>query len=484
MTTGFFVRRIAGAAVLALAAVALGGGPVRAKDDASGTLQLQGEGIDPWAVWSTHSYDKLPGSPAALDAYGRVLQPLDAAWSTWDAACSALPAPAIVSMQRMVLYGRGELVAVANDRPLDAKRGEHLRAVSLAWLDELAASGGPFAAQMAAGETVAVEIDWWPTRATAPRSECVLPVVASLVTTTDGGDVLLGLVYAYGEAGWAQRLEALAGEGTPVEDAAYVFPGALASTLGARTDLVLGGDGLHVVGDLEVRDDLDITSDGASVEGTIELGGDLVQDGVLTVDGTVEELEERPDLLDVIDIGEARALARASGTYFARDGAVFGDLPNRAVVFAEHDLVVDAWHQASAITLVSASGSIRIRGGGLQLTPARQGLLAFARQGRVEVELDASRVVGAIHAPRSDVRMRLEQVFYVGRLQGRSARIEGTDCHLTSGVPHLPTTSGGSIEEAVAEVMHRIQGALEPQDDLVDNVVSGTTTRIGGLLGR
>ncbi|MCA9316669.1 MAG: hypothetical protein KDB73_14385 [Planctomycetes bacterium] len=484
VTTGSLVRRLAGLAVLALAAVALGGGPVRAKDDAGATLQLEGAGIDPWAVWSTHSYDKLPGSPEAVDAYGRVLQPVDAAWTSWDAASQALPAPSSVSLQRMVMHGRGELVAVANDQPGDATRGQHLRALSLTWIDELAASGGAFATQMTAGEAVAFEVVWWPTHAIAPAGDSVLPVVASLVTSTDGGEVLLGLVYAYGSDGWAQRLEALAGEGTPVEDVSYVFPGALASTLGSRTDLVLGGEGLQVVGDLEITDDLDITSDGASIEGTIELGGDLVQDGVLTVDGTVDELDERIDVIDAINLSEARALARASGTYFSRDGTVFGTLPEGAVVFAERELIVDAWFQTANITMVSAYGNIRIRGGGLQLKPARQGLLAFARHGRVEVELDASRLVGAIHAPRSDIRMRLEQVHYVGRLQGRAARIEGQDCYLTNGVPRLPTTSGGSLEESVAAVLRVIDSAIETKNDPAGQAADGATKWVGGWFGR
>lgn len=455
MTTRSFVRRLAGLAALALVLVALGGAPVRAKG-----MSQQGMGsddpaaIDPWAVWSTHGYDKVGGGLPGVDAYGAHMQNIDPSWTSWDAAKLAQAPIGATALQQVVLPGPGVTALVPTDRMGDAARAEALRTMSLHWLADIQRDGGPFATQLASGAVAGLEFDWWPDSQPKPLSTTPLYTIAALTARYDASspEVLLGYVYAYSQLGFDVRRTALALQGIPLEAPVTVFSGDVITVTDRRLDLTMGGVGLLVDGNVCVRDDVIVTVPGATLRGDLTLGDELVQDGPLAIEGQVRV--GTPGTVGLpFSLSEARALAIAAGTYHAGDAFLLGNLPPNALVFAERDIRVDAWGVSAQVTLVSATGNITITGGGLSLTAKKDHVLALAFAGRVDVQVSDSVLTGWVAAPNSEVRVASTASRLVTRILAKHARLEGTGLTVTDGgavppsngpaVPELPPTPSG-----------------------------------------
>lgn len=288
------------------------------------------------------------------------------------------------------------------------------------------------------GAIAGLEVDWFfPGGAMAPSPDD-LDVVGELWGTDDVGEpVLHARVHAYDEAQYTQRvakIEAMLGHPMHTYD---VWAGDVLTSVGAAKDLQVFGaaNSFHgraaSAGDLRLIGPSNCSPDGLAAVGKIEV------EPSCTV-GSEEKLATLSVLAPAIGEKDARALAKASGTYSA--GSLFvspWSLPANGTVFAEGDIVVWSNGVERQWTLTSGSGDIIVLGSGNTIRPHTHSTAALAYDGSVVLLGGWNHLEGELMSVASPLYVLGNWNLLHGILVGEGLLIGGSGNVVTDGThPH------------------------------------------------
>lgn len=389
--------------------------------------------VDPWAAWTTKTYDNVYGGDESDDLYADAFTPPPTFVSGWDHVVNGLPQSPVVEGEELELVTHGMTGLLRSDAQGNGARSAELRALSSAWLSDALANGGPFKARVDAGLVAGVEFEWLHHgAATTTASECG-PVVVAMLSDRCWPRALLGYMYIYDAAQLADRRARLEVEIGMSAGTVLVFDEPVLSVTDTLQDLAFVGYDQQVHGDVQVRDDLFLGTMGLCLDGDVTYGDQLEVQTMPDACGTLTQgaLGVVPQLTQ--DVDGLRQQAMASGTYFAGEGAISEVAMPGSVVFAEGTLRVEGSFIGHA-TFVSATGDVIVDGMALELTGAVDRIALVAFQGDVAIAAMDSTIAGRVFCPNGAFGLHGDHTAVHGTVVARRGDVTATGARMTDGM--------------------------------------------------